>query len=212
MTVLALQVSDGDDDGINYYHPINMDDSWAHDVAGHSVGNNFAYAPNSTREEVACRFTGVSGLSGATINSATYSVYGFYGGGAGSPLTKISAEDAAAPAQISPDGAAGGDEFVSRPLTTAGVDWDGTLTDNAWNDSPDIASVIQELADSYDPSVIQIFHKDDGSSSGHAQAYDTYENDSAAAPKLTIDYTPAASSLGSNNRRRRQCFREFGAA
>lgn len=132
------------------------------------------------------RFTGISGLSGATITDAHLQLYGVTSGG--SPQTKIYAEDAAAPAAPTSY-----DDFLTHTLTTAAVDWDGVLAGNAWNDSPDISSVIQELANSYDPSAIQIYHMNDGvTSGGHSQEYRSYDGSASNAPKLHIDYTEAA--------------------
>lgn len=182
MTVLALQVAAGADDG-DYGDTGGGQYLIAQSV--HAVGNTLALGG---AESVNARFTGVSGLNGATINSAVYSVHGFLDG-IGSPLTKIRAEDAAAPAAIPHEDS---DEWESRTLTTAGVDWDDALVDDAWNDSPSIVSVIDEIK-SLDPSVIQIFHLDDGSAVNEGHAYDEYESDSALAPKLTIDYTAAGS-------------------
>ncbi|KKN62633.1 hypothetical protein LCGC14_0509760, partial [marine sediment metagenome] len=132
------------------------------------------------------RFTGISGLSGATIDTALFKLFGTIQN-TGDPLTKIRADD-----QAAPDAPTNASEFDDISLTTAGVDWDGILTDGVWNDSPDIKTVIQELADSYDPTVIQIIHKDDGSGTGayNRQAARSYNWASSDAPKLHIEYTP----------------------
>ena len=136
------------------------------------------------------RFTGISGLSGATINVSYISLFGDSGNpSSGTPLTKIFADDAAAPAQI-----ASRADYNSRTPTTAGIDWDATIPANdTYTNSPSTNSVIQELADSYDPTVIQILHKDDGSASTanyiRASSYDMV---STEAPKLHIESTAPA--------------------
>lgn len=178
MSVLNLQVPSGPDDGVSYFGDYFPADPilGAGEVGG-AVANSNA------------RFTGVSGLSGATINSAVYRVYGNSNAGVSMPLTKVCAEDAAAPAQVSDL-----TDFNGRTLTTANVDWDTVLTDDDWNDSPDLSTVIQELADSYDPSAINIFHKDDGSATAHYQLYVSYDTEPTQAPKLDIDYTALATA------------------
>jgi len=131
------------------------------------------------------RFTGISGLSGATIIAANISLYR-YGSGIATPETKIFAEDAAAPA--APTSQA---NHAGKARTTAGVDWDGQLAAD-WNDSPEIKTVIQELATSYDPSVIQILHDDDkGSGEAYLTSY-SYEKVSAVAAELHIEYSTGA--------------------
>ena len=136
------------------------------------------------------RFTGVSGLSGATVTAASYWGWTWYSGG--SPLTKIYAEKAAAPA--APTSAA---DFNGKTKTTAGVDWDGTLTPaDGWVTSsiPDISSVIQELA-VLNPSAIQILHLDDGTSvsaNDDIIRFLTYDSNATKAPKFHVDYNIAA--------------------
>lgn len=130
------------------------------------------------------RFTGVSGLSGVTINTATYQAYGA-ASSAGSPLTKLQADD-----QASPSAPTNITQFNAISKTAAGVDWDGALSSGSFNTAPDIASVIQELATDYDPTVIQIMHSNDGTSDGsNNQNMYTYNHNSTEAAKLDIDYT-----------------------
>lgn len=179
MTVLALQVAAGADDGL---YGTNGP-SYSNALGALGVGNNVGFG---NQDSFHARFEGVSGLGGATINAAVFSGFGF-ATGSGSPLTKVRAEAAADPATIS-DAA----DWESRTLTAAGVDWDEAATDDAWNDSPDISAVIEEIQ-SLDPSVIQIYNLDDGTvTAGHGNYYEEYDTDSELAPKLTIDYTAAS--------------------
>lgn len=173
MTTLNLQVSANGDDGWDSasfgFRPNDSDQ-----LVGNLGGNSL---------NIWDRFTGVSGLSGATINSADYQVYGVFNQG-GTATTNIYAEDAAAPAAPT-----GSSDYNGKTTTTAFVAWDAAITDNTFNSAPDISSVIQELADSYDPSVIQILHKNDGSSVSNWQRHQQHDTNNSQAAKLDIDYT-----------------------
>ena len=136
----------------------------------------------SEGNHVSHRFTNISGLSGATIDVSYTELNRNYSDGNVESL--IYANDAAAP--VAPTNHA---EFAALVKTTANVTWDFTPAAN-WNQSPSINTIIQELADSYDPSAIQIIHLDDGAP-GYLKL-DHYESDSALAPKLHIEYTAAA--------------------
>lgn len=184
MTTLNLQVGAGADDGRR-----NSGSSGFSAVAD-TVAIGFHTAASLQVLKAFYRFTSVSGLSGSTINTATFSIYGFTTAMEGSPLTKISADDQETPA--APTDAT---EFDAITLTTAGVDWDpSSLTDDAFNAAPDISAVVQELADSYDPSVIQIRHDDDGSATDSINRIRPrqYDFDTAKASKLDIDFTAGA--------------------
>jgi len=135
------------------------------------------------------RFTGISGLSGATIDVSYISTY--LTTAHPSSLTIICADDQAAPAAPSDQA-----DHAGRTRTTAGVDWDGSPGSAGFNDSPSINTVIQELADDYDPSVIQILHDDDGSANGAQHCFEAYETDTAHAAKLHIEYTAAGPPTG----------------
>jgi hypothetical protein len=126
------------------------------------------------------RFTGISGLDGVTVDLMNFLVYkhdesDFDG-------TIIYAEDAAAPAQITTSA-----DYAARSITTAHLD----VSENAgtgWK-TYTITSVGQELADSYDPSVIQVLWKL-GSYAGNLRGMRTYEyGDHSLAAKLHIEYT-----------------------
>jgi len=97
---------------------------------------------------VFARFTGLSGLQGATITNAYLEVYNHASQGAAS--VTIAAEDAQDPAQI-----LYARQHRRATRTTSSVNWSGTLP-TGWNQSPPITPVIQELVDKYDPSAIQI--------------------------------------------------------
>lgn len=183
---LDLQVGAAADDGRSWS---GYDTGFQ--TAGHTTGVQAVGIPEPERTFRAwSRFTGVSGLSGSTIDVAYISLYEGTGS-LGSPLTKIYADDQTAPTAPTTQA-----DHAGRTKTTAGVDHDGNPTDNQFNNSPSIITVIQELADSYDPTVIQILHEDDGSDIGtDVDSYinsRSYDNDTTQAPKLHIEYTEAA--------------------
>ncbi len=173
MTTLNLQVGASADDGTSgdagqFYATFDAG------VVG--VSSNIVY-------EDWYRFTGVSGLSGATINASTIDLYGFDNLGSGA-LSKIYADDSAAPTAPTDQASHAG-----KTRTAAGVDWDGTLSEGAWNTSPSINTIMQELADDYDPSAIQILLDDDGSANNNAIRARAWDFSSSLAPKLDLDYS-----------------------
>ena len=105
------------------------------------------------------RFPTWPSLVGKTITRAELRVVDSAGTNTGTPLLKVRAEDAAAPARIitAVDGR-------SRTVTTAGIDWDEAwIAQETIRVSPDIKTVIQELIDTWTVTVIQILILDDGS-------------------------------------------------
>lgn len=143
-------------------------------------------------QETFARFTGISGLSGATITTSYTTIHtkGTHTGGA--ITMKVRAADAAAPA--APTSAA---EFTGATLTTAGVDWDTELsgTSTAANQSPSINTVIQELADSYDPSTIVVYVKNDGTTGANYTEMADYNWNPTYVDLLYIEYTAGSSDL-----------------
>ncbi len=127
------------------------------------------------------RFTGISGLSGTTIDVAyaTPNVNGVID----SPDVDLFAEDAAAPSAPT-DGA----DYDGKPRTAAFTNWSpGSIS--GWQNSPSIVGVIQELADSYDPSAIQLLPIGNNTSGTHRFIWTQYDSSSSLAPKLHIEYT-----------------------
>lgn len=182
-TTLNLQVGSSGGDGQCQGTLAGAPSTYSSVVTGGTIGSTSSGAGISS--DCWSLFTGVSGLSGATINSATYSLYGFTTD-AGTPLTALFAADAAsaaAPADVT--------EFNAYSLTTASVTWDSPgLSTSGFTAAPDAATIIQELATDYDPSTVLILHYDtretDTLNRAIAQHYDV---SSSAAPKLDIDYT-----------------------
>lgn len=165
---IDVQVGAGADDGW-----------WKSDESEFDNDDTTVYAGDTRRDF--SRFTGISGLAGATIGANTTIQWLTAAGYNGKAyLLKIYAEDAEAPVAVA--NAADGN---AKTKTTAAVDWDFTSSD--WNTSPSIASIIQELATSYNPSAIQIIIWDDG---GLVHSFmRTYEDNPASGMKLHIEYT-----------------------
>jgi len=168
--------------------------SWSNSAEHLGIG---VYLTN--HYQASYRFTGITIPIGATITVAYIKLYGD-NTDAGSPLTKVYAEDADSPA--APTSCA---DLQGRVTTTASVDWDGAIGNAGYVNSPSLVSIIQELVNSYDYSagVIQILHKDDGSANGAYQspcAYDiatTGTKQAELVVTFTLDYPRTSSvSLG----------------
>jgi hypothetical protein len=164
------------------------DDGDVHNTTFSNSGDNlWAGIFFTTERKLYSRFTSISGLSGATIDTSYIELYARANGG-GAPLTKIFAEDAAAP--TAPTSTA---DYNGRAMTTASIDFDITGGSRSWRQSNSINTIIQELADSYDPSAISIFITDDGSSTGVDNTFDStaYDFSTTDSMKLHIEYTAA---------------------
>lgn len=168
MSVLNLQVGAAGDDGTDL-SPFFLSDAGPMNIGD---GGSFVWSGWA-------RFTGVSGLDGATLNSVTYSTWG-NAGGSGSPLTTVAFENATAPAVPSSTA-----DFASKTRTTK-INWDGAQATGQFNASPELKTSLDDIAGSI--SVIQVLHDDRSSSSAYL-AIDEYDQDTSHAPKLDIDYT-----------------------
>ena len=182
MAQLNLQIAAGADDT-------------RYDGGDFSSSEAYVSAPGiaswGSEKHLSLRFTGVSGLSGATITSATLEIYAYGVQGSGCQL-RIYADDSAAPTAPTTAG-----EFTGKTLTTAYVDWDGDPVTGEFNQSPDIKTIIQELATSYDPSAIQLFVKNDHANDAANHFWQTlsYDYGVSAAANLYITYTAGASGV-----------------
>ena len=176
MSVLNLVESTGTDDGSFSENTSTYDNSSVAATLGYYSGPRGIWA----------LFGSVSGLSGATISSAilTYQRQAISG-----TLTActVYAEDVTS--STYPTSAA---DAQGRTRTTAGVSFNPAANP----DTADIASVIQELADSYDPSTILILH--DSSEVSPTKYYNvyTYDSSSSVAPTLDITYTASGGGGG----------------
>ena len=128
------------------------------------------------------RFTGITIPAGATILEAHLET--MHAAWVSGTTLKISADKA--PAPTAPTSTA---NHASRVRTTTSVNWTSGYSDWAWHNSPDFASVIQELVNSYDYSsggTVQLLVDDNGSSSGSEHDGGTFE--SGYLPRLYIKY------------------------
>ena len=159
------------------------DDTYRYGATGwESSGANRPYVGYSASKirELSHRFTGISGLSGATIGSGSY--HEVWNSAGTSDGVLLYADDAEAPTAPTSYGT-----FDGKSLTTANVAYDPTGFGVWYGNAVDISSVIQELADSHDPSAIQIMLKTGSSTT--ATRIHHFDYDSDTAPKLHIDYT-----------------------
>lgn len=181
MATLNLQVGEIADD--------------ANEKGNGAIGLNYpvvfgSYGPYDTASGM--RFPSVSGLSLATINSATLTLMPWYSD-TGTFSGNFYAEDAASPlvftvirnditnrTQTSASCAAGDAEF--GPWTKD--------VEETFGPGAGLEALVQELADSHDPDAIVLIHiYVSGTGERVATAYD---QDPATAPKLDIDYTAAS--------------------
>lgn len=146
------------------------------------------------------RFTGVSGLSGATITGATLT-FRAAASDSGPFIGDWYAHKAAAPGTFTTT-TSNISDTAQRPRTTATCEGDGSDFGN-WSNGVDayftgdgvntIADIIQELADSYDPSTIVLLHfYTSGTGERNSRQY---ESQPSNAIKLVIDYTTATGDL-----------------
>jgi hypothetical protein len=189
-TTIDKQVGAGADDGHTLYSPPSNNPGTpdSADFTGMQVAVGCSAFAAGFSFNGFFRFTGISGLTGTTIDTATLALWG-ESPDVGTPETLIAADDQESPAAPSDD-----TDHDGRTRTTAKVTWDNPdLNASAFVSSPDIKTVMQELADSYDPSVIQILMDDDlKTDSDHRVRASAYEEDTAEAAKLHIEFTAAA--------------------
>ncbi len=186
-TTIDAQVGAGVDDGYTTYNPVT---DFPGTPSGFAPTAGFvALGVNSggggTLFTGFFRFTGISGLSGQTIDVSYLSLWG-QSAGTGTPETVIHADDAAAPAAPTTK-----EEHDGDPRTTAGVTWDNLdLSTSAFTNSPSINTVIQELADTHDPTVIQILQDGDLlTDSANFALPSSYEEDTTEAAKIHIEHS-----------------------
>lgn len=108
------------------------------------------------------RWTGITIPQSSTINVCWIELYET--STVGSPLTNLYFEKANNPGAVTSYS-----DYFSRTLTTAYVAWDGDPGAEGWHYSPSLVTPMQELINAYGLSnqAIQLFHKDDGSSTNN---------------------------------------------
>jgi hypothetical protein len=165
--VITKSVATGTDDGFSGSGTFDNSDSW------YEVGQSY---------NAWFRFTGITIPQGAIIDSA-YLILVEDQWNSGTSLT-IYADNSQNP--TAPTSQA---NHASKTRTSAGVGWTAGSSDYQWHDSPDFASVIQTLVNTYtyNNGVIQILVDNNNSSSGAEAIGSTYEN-TGYAPQLYIRY------------------------
>lgn len=163
----------------------DLDDGWSDSTGTHSSGGSYlqvGYYLGKVYDSWH-RFTNISGLSGSEIDVAHIELYGAYGD-MPTPFTTIYAEYHESPTV--PESQA---DHAGRDRTSEGTVWNSLgLSTSAFTESPSIVDVIQELADNFDPDVIQILH--DGGTGSLGVAYpESHDHDPAQAALLYIEYT-----------------------
>lgn len=143
------------------------------------------------RGHAGLRFTGVSGLQNATINSGILE-FRAASTESGSFIGDWYAEDSAAPATFVDTNY----DVSGRARTSATVEGNGSDF-GGWTSGEDhtfpVTSLIQYLANNHDPTTIVLVHiYTSGTGQRRARAYDW---SSALAPKLDIDYTAATGDI-----------------
>ena len=179
---LDKQVGASGDDGRRYTG------SWGFSVTETGSYVGYYTATQVLNAHLFARWVGVT--FGGTVDVSYIECYGVPGGAVGAPELKVYGVDEDNPA--APTSAA---EFDADPLTTAAVDWDGSWTENAWNQSPSLNGPLQELADAYSPSneavMVQI-KNDKGIAADHFnQGYQWDHTGNLYGPKLHVEYTEA---------------------
>lgn len=174
MPTLNLQVGAGADDGHSH------GSSFSNSASSAQVGRTFE------DYDAFFRFTGVSGLSGATISDATLTLVNFWESTGNNRDFRIYCDDSAAPTAPTDATSHGGKTRTTNYLdVTAG----GTFWSPGTSYTFDITAIVQELADSYDPSAIQVLFDEDASANYGNVEWFAYDGNSANAAKLDIDYT-----------------------
>jgi len=171
MTVLNLQVAASADDAMEMW-------------AGSPTLTDATIALSGADDFWGFRFLNVTIPQGATINTAVLSVYNFSSGDV-TMRGIIYANDVDDAAVFTTTGG----NIEGRALTTANVVWSATFAFQNWNNSPGIASVIQEIVDRggwASGNALVILVK---STTGADAAIRTYDNLATRGAKLDIDYT-----------------------
>ena len=178
MTTLALQCAATADDAYQQ---------------GTSVFTNFSthqYGRFSNADKhIGMSYPSVSGLGGETISGATQTWYAGSTDSATGPGGDLYMEDTATPGQFT----TASSDITNRTTTAASIDASlatlGTWTLDTDSTIDGFEAVVQEIADSYDPSRVNVlcFKTPLGSGTAAQRTFKSYEGDNANAPRLDID-------------------------
>jgi hypothetical protein len=170
------------------------DDAYANNVSAFGNVTDFIFAgvTSGTAFSSSCRFTSATIPVGATIDTAVVLFVAKNDQSGTTVYTNIYCEDADDPAQITSFA-----DFNARTMTSAFTAWDSipAWTEGTGYSTPDFTSAVQEYSDRVGRSsgnAIQMFWRDDGSSSEAVRLAASYDHASYTAPQLDIDYTEGA--------------------
>lgn len=186
-TTLNLQVSSSFDDA---YEAVS-------DGGVLNTPTTLRFGSGSVPRHNGMRFVGVSGMSGVTVDSAVLTFRPF-ASDSGDFIGDWFADDREAPTEFITTTS----NISNRTRTTATQEGDGSDFGNWTNNSPvtftgdatGIKGILQELADSYDPSEIVLMHI--YASGDGERMLDSYNGSSADAPKLDITFTAGGGPTG----------------
>ncbi len=184
-TTIDEQIDAGANDGFRYTGSYGFQKTWDSTVLGYHTASAYLSCSGFYR------FTGIT-IDGEVITS--YLELNATQNGQGSPTLKIYGIDEDNPS--APTSAA---EFDADPLTSAAVDWDGAWSTDAWEQSPSVNTILEELRASYtiqnDAIMFQIKH--DGAEAIHLNKHYNYEKTgNELGCKLHIEYGASAAERG----------------
>lgn len=176
-------------DPSTYQTAANGDDGNSYDTNQFTASGNTATIGNTyTGFDLFARFPNVTVAQGSTITAANISYLSAHTVTGSAPITKIhlnKSTNAVAPTNRT--------EFNALTLSTAYTNWTmPNVNNDAWYDSPDIASVVQEIVNQgswASGNAMMLLHKNNGSSSNYYRNVRTYEFGSTSGPKLVITYS-----------------------
>lgn len=184
MPVLNLSVADTNDDGSILYAKSTGNITRSSSSSQHHVG-----CTSSTLYGIWLKFTGLSGLSNATINSATLTILrSFSESYVGTPEIRVYAEESNNP-QIPVDVNDYDNGVFLRTKTTEFATISGDYVSGS--KIIDVTDVIQELVNTVDPSAIQLLMETNVNVAS-TNIYGIRSFESGFPSTLDIDYEPAA--------------------
>ena len=178
--IIDIQAGASTDDAGRRY-----DGAWSTTEAYLDLGNTTASADFGVRYLAVT----IPHETGLTIDTAYITLTAYNSKSSTTVNVDIYGEDSATPATYSTE-----INFDNRVNTTAKVDWNNVpafVTDTEY-DTPELKTIVQELIDTFDYSLgrdMALMMFDDGSSGSTIRHARSYDNDSAKAPKLHIEYT-----------------------
>lgn len=174
MPVENMQVGQSSDDAEQGDTAVLLTGTYIRWYQGSTCYGGFRFVPGSQIPQ------------GSTINSATFS-YKYTSTSYDTLTADVWAEDGANPGTFT----TGASDISNRTATSATTSISDTDVGVDWQ-TLDIATIVQELVNSYNVDAIVVIGYD---SSSDVARWVTYDGDSANCPKLDIDYTAPAGGL-----------------